>query len=97
MQNIQLGLRLNGKNYLKCSQFVQTFLKGKGKLSHLFGIGSKLGDLKFSTWDKEDSVVMSWLQKAMMPETNDACMFLKITKDIWENCRQNYSIVSDAA
>lgn len=30
LQNIQLGLHLNGKNYLKWSLFVQTFLKGKG-------------------------------------------------------------------
>lgn len=30
LQNIQLGLHLNGKNYLKWALFVQTFLKGKG-------------------------------------------------------------------
>ena len=49
LQNIQLSYRLNGKNYLKRSQFVRTFLKGKGKLSHMLGKGLKLGDLKFDT------------------------------------------------
>ena len=49
LQNIQLSYRLNGKNYLKRSQFVRTFLKGKGKLSHMLGKGPKLGDLKFDT------------------------------------------------
>ena len=49
LQNIQLSYRLNGKNYLKRSQFVRTFLKRKGKLSHMLGKGPKLGDLKFDT------------------------------------------------
>ena len=59
LQNIQPGLCLNGKNYLKWSQFVQTFLKGKGKLSHLLRMRPKPDDLKFIAWDEEDSMVMS--------------------------------------
>ena len=39
LQHIQAGYRLNGKNYLKWSQYVRTYLKGKGKLSHLLGEG----------------------------------------------------------
>ena len=35
LQNIRASYRLNGKNYLKWSQFVRTYLKGKGRLSHL--------------------------------------------------------------
>ena len=30
-----LPYRLDGKNYLQWAQLVQTFLKGRGKLSHL--------------------------------------------------------------
>ena len=37
LQNIQTTYRLNGKNYLKWSQFIRTYLKGKGKLSNLQG------------------------------------------------------------
>lgn len=39
LQNIQATYRLNGKNYLKWSQPVGTFLKGRGKLSHLLETG----------------------------------------------------------
>ena len=44
LQNIQTAYRLNGKNYLKWSQFIRTYLKGKGKLSHLQGAGPQEGD-----------------------------------------------------
>ncbi|KAI9153197.1 hypothetical protein LWI28_007536 [Acer negundo] len=65
MQNIQAAYRLNGKNYLKWSQVVQTFHKGKGKLSHLLGTGPTKGDPKFEAYDEADSVVMSWLWNSM--------------------------------
>ncbi|KAK5838239.1 hypothetical protein PVK06_006967 [Gossypium arboreum] len=55
-QNIQVTYRLNGKNYLRWSQLVRTFLKGRGKLSHLLGTGPKEGDPKFDAWDEQDSM-----------------------------------------
>ncbi|TXG53747.1 hypothetical protein EZV62_019003 [Acer yangbiense] len=97
MQNIQATYRLNGKNYLKWSQVVQTFLKGKGKLSHLLGTGPTKGDPKFEAWDEADSMVMSWLWNSMTPEISDTCMFLSTARDIWESIRQTYFRVKDAA
>ena len=47
LQNIQATYRLDGKNYLIWSQLVCTVLKGKGKISHLIGIGWKPGDPRF--------------------------------------------------
>ncbi|KAL5548948.1 hypothetical protein UlMin_004179 [Ulmus minor] len=61
LQNIQTTYRLTGKNYLKWSQLVRTFLKGKGKLSHLIGTGPQKDETGFKAWDEEDSMVMSWL------------------------------------
>ena len=61
LPSLQVADQLNGKNCLKWSQLICTFLKGKGKLSHLEGTGPKDGDLVFVAWDKEDSLVMSWL------------------------------------
>ena len=60
LQNIQATYRLNGQNYLKWSQLVRTYLKGKGKISHLLGTGPKLGKPNFDAWDEEDSMIMSW-------------------------------------
>ena len=59
--NIRAIYILNGKNYLELSQFVRTYLKGKGKLTHLLGTRLKAGDPKFDACDEEDSMIMSWL------------------------------------
>ena len=32
----------------------------------------------------------------MVLEVSDACMFMKTAKDVWDNCKQNYSKVGDA-
>ena len=54
LQNLQPAFRLNGKNDLQWSQLVRTFLKGKGKLGHFLGTGSKKWKTGFDTWDEED-------------------------------------------
>lgn len=97
MHYIQASYRLNGKNYLKWSQLVQTFLKGKGKLSHLLGTGPKKGDPSFDAWDEEDSMIMAWLWNSMTPEISDTCMFLSTATDIWVALKQTYSKAQDAA
>lgn len=97
LQNMQPAYRLNGRNYLKWSQLVRTFLKGKGKLQHLLGTGPKKGEAGFEAWDEEDSIIMSWLQNSMTPEINDISMFLPTEKAIWEALHQTYSKMNDAA
>ena len=97
LQNIQAAYRLDGKNYLKWSQLVHSMLKGKGKISHLMGIGPKPGDPRFEVWDEEDSMIMAWLWNSMIPEISDTCMFLATAKDIWDTIEQTYSKARDAA
>ncbi|XP_030518235.1 uncharacterized protein LOC115731700 [Rhodamnia argentea] len=89
--------RLDGKKFLQWAQIVRTFLKGKGKLSHLEGIGPGQSDPKFQTWDEEDSSIMSWLWSSMQPEISKNYMFLPTAKEIWEAVRQSYSKVQDVA
>ena len=76
LQNLQATYRLNDKNYLKWSQLICTFLKGKGKLSHLLRTGPKEGDPAFAVWDEQDSLVMSWLWNSMVPEVSDTVIQL---------------------
>lgn len=97
LQNIQAAYRLNGKNYLKWSQLVRTFLKGKGKLSHLLEIAPDSETAGFEAWEQEDSMIMSWLWNSMIPEISDTCMFLPTAKAIWDALHQTYSKVNDAA
>ena len=56
--NVRASHRLNGKNYLKWSQVVRTYLKGKGRLSHLLGTGPAKTNPTFGAWDEEDSMIM---------------------------------------
>ncbi|KAL5549794.1 hypothetical protein UlMin_005025 [Ulmus minor] len=93
LQNIQTAYRLTGKNYLKWCQLVRTFLKGKGKLSHLIGTGPQKDETSFKAWDEEDSKVMSWLWNSMEPEISDTCMFLPTAKDIWESEMDHYRCI----
>ncbi|KAL0410896.1 UNVERIFIED_CONTAM: hypothetical protein Slati_3679300 [Sesamum latifolium] len=97
LQNSNPSYRLNGRNYLQWSQIVRTFLKGRGKLDHLTGIGPKPKDPNFATWDEEDSMIMSWLWNLMQPEISGNHMFLTTAQEIWESVRQAYSKMKDAA
>ncbi|KAH7516297.1 hypothetical protein FEM48_Zijuj10G0120300 [Ziziphus jujuba var. spinosa] len=76
--------RLNGKNYLKWSQIVRTYLKGKGRLGHLLGTRPAKEDPTFEAWDEEDSMIMSWLWDSMEPTISDTCMFFTTAKEIWD-------------
>jgi hypothetical protein len=96
-QSLQSSYRLNGRNYLKWSQIVKTFLKGKGKINHLMDNPPSPEDPKFTLWDEEDSMIMSWLWNSIMPEVCGPYMFLVTAKDIWDAVRQTYSKVKDAA
>ncbi|GAV59099.1 UBN2_3 domain-containing protein, partial [Cephalotus follicularis] len=87
----------NEKYYLKWSQFVKTYLKGKGRLSHLLGTWLEPGDPEFGVWDEADSMIMSWLWDSLDPTISDTCMFLKTAKEIWDSIHKTYSKVRDVA
>ena len=74
--------KLNGGNYLQGSQLVNTYFKGNGKLSHLFGPTINKDDPNFVSWDEEDSQIMSWLWNSMKLEKSRTCMFLSMAKEI---------------
>ncbi|KAL5818938.1 hypothetical protein ACOSQ4_022780 [Xanthoceras sorbifolium] len=98
LQFIQAGYRFNGKNYLKWSQVVQTFLKGKGKLWHLTGASLLKEDPRFDAWDEEDSMIMTWLWNSITPESKvkDAAQVYEIrTKAI--STKQGGGSVTDYA
>jgi len=97
LQSMQTSNHLNAKNYLKLSRFVKTYLKGKGKIHHLLGGGSRQGDPTFGAWDEAYSKITSWLWNSMTPKISETFMFLSTTKDIWNAARQTFSKAHDAA
>lgn len=94
LQNIR---RLDEKNYVKWPQFVKTYSKGKGKLSHLLRTGPKKGDPTFEAWDEANSMIMSWLWDSMDPTISDTCTFLTTAKETWDTIHQTYSKACDVA
>ncbi|KAG0452767.1 hypothetical protein HPP92_025197 [Vanilla planifolia] len=52
LQNVRASNRLNGKNYLIWSQFIRTYLKSKGRLSHLLGTAREIWDYTRRTYSK---------------------------------------------
>ena len=42
-------------------------------------------------------MVMAWLWNSVTHEISDTCMFLAITKDIWDAIQQTYSKAGDVA
>lgn len=44
---------------------MKTYFKGKGKFNHLNGTGPS-DDPSSIAWDKEDSMIMSWLWNSML-------------------------------
>ena len=58
LHNLRQSYRPNDQNYLKLSQMVRTYLKGKGKIRHLLRTRPKFDDPSFATLDEEDSMIM---------------------------------------
>ena len=54
------------------------------------GTGPKPGDPHFEPWNEEDSMIMAWLWNSMTLEISDTCMFLAMTKDIWDAIQQTH-------
>ncbi|RVW44656.1 Retrovirus-related Pol polyprotein from transposon RE1 [Vitis vinifera] len=73
------------------SNLVKTFLKGKGKLSHLISPEMSKDDLRFGAWDEADSMIMSWLWNSMQPEISGPYMLFTTASEIWEVVQQTYS------
>ena len=61
---------------------MKTFLKGKGKLSHLISLEMSKDDPRFGAWDETDPMIMSWLWNSMQLEISGPYMFLTIASEI---------------
>lgn len=85
LQNPRTSYIMDGEIFLKWSQFVQTYLNGKGRVSHILGKGPKPGEKGFDSWDEADSMVMSWLWDSMDPKISFTVMFLTTAKAIWDS------------
>ncbi|RVW65751.1 hypothetical protein CK203_057721 [Vitis vinifera] len=84
---------LNGDNFLRWSQSVRIYIRGRGKMGYLTGEkkASIVDDLNYAIWDVENSMVMTWLVNSMEEDISCNYMCYPTTQELWENVNQMYS------
>ncbi|WVZ02278.1 hypothetical protein V8G54_023084 [Vigna mungo] len=92
LPNIGSTSWLDGQNYLQWSQFILRILKSRSKLDHIHGGGPAPDDKNFSIWDKEDSLIMTWMWQPMAPEIRKNYMFHSSVKEIWDDLQSTFSL-----
>ncbi|RVW92973.1 Retrovirus-related Pol polyprotein from transposon RE1 [Vitis vinifera] len=84
---------LNGDNFLRWSQSVRMYIKGRGKMGYLMGEkkAPAVDDPNYAIWDAENSMVMTWLVNSMEEDISSNYMCYPIAQELWENVNQMYS------
>lgn len=85
-------IRLNGDNYLRWSQSVRMYIRGRGKIGYLTGDkkAPATKDPTYATWDAENSMVMTWLVNSVDEDISSNYMCYSTAKKLWENVNQMY-------
>ena len=80
-------IRLNGENFLRWSQSVRMYMRGRGKMGYLTGEKKtpKEDDPTYAAWDAENSMVMTWLVNSMEEDISSNYMCYPIAKELWDN------------
>ena len=86
-------IRLNGDNFLRWSQAVRMYIRGRGKMGYLTGEKKPPAedDAAYVTWDAENSMVMTWLVNSMEEDISSNYMCYPTAKELWDNVNQMYS------
>ncbi|RVW64704.1 Retrovirus-related Pol polyprotein from transposon RE1 [Vitis vinifera] len=86
-------IRLNGDNFLRWSQSVRMYIRGRGKMGYLTREkkAPAVDDPNYAIWDAENSMVMSWLVNSMEEDISSNYMCYPIAQELWENVNQMYS------
>ena len=87
------NIRLNGDNFLRWSQSVRMYIRGRGKIGYLTGDkpAPTTEDPAYTTWDAENSMVMTWLVNSMEEEISSNYLCYSTAKELWDNVNQMYS------
>ena len=86
-------IRLNGSNFLRWSQAVRLYIRGRGKIGYLTGKTTEpeKTDATYATWDAENSMIMAWMVNAMEEDISANYMCYSSAKELWDNINQMYS------
>ncbi|KAG0455167.1 hypothetical protein HPP92_024459 [Vanilla planifolia] len=88
LQNVRASNRLNGKNYLKWSQFIRAYLKGKGRLSHLLGTAREIWDYTRRTYSKANDAAQVYEIKVKTAATKQGdksvTEYASLLQNLWQ-------------
>ncbi|RVW29625.1 hypothetical protein CK203_100964 [Vitis vinifera] len=75
-------IRLNGDNFLRWSQSVRMYIRGRGKMGYLTGEkkAPAVDDPNYAIWDAENSMVMTWLVNSMEEDISSNYMCYPTTR-----------------
>ncbi|XP_059638929.1 uncharacterized protein LOC132281222 [Cornus florida] len=78
------NIRFNGDNYLRWSQSVQMYIRGRGKIGYLTGDKKApvSEDPMYVTWDAKNSMVMTWLVNSMDEDISSSYMCHSTAKEL---------------
>ncbi|KAJ9691385.1 hypothetical protein PVL29_013539 [Vitis rotundifolia] len=85
---------LNGDNFLRWSQSVRMYIRGRGKMGYYLTGEKKapaVDDPNYAIKDAENSMVMTWLVNSMEEDISSNYMCYPTTQERWENVNQMYS------
>ncbi|XP_073132876.1 uncharacterized protein [Henckelia pumila] len=90
------NIRLNGDNFLRWSQSVRMYIRGRGKIGYLTGDKKMPAseDPSYAIWDAENSMVMTWLVNSMDEDISSNYMCYSTAQELWENIRQGEDSVT---
>ncbi|GMI85841.1 hypothetical protein like AT1G21280 [Hibiscus trionum] len=69
------------------------YIRGRGKIGYLTGEKKEpnMDDPSYSSWDAENSMVMTWLVKSMEEDISSNYMCYHTAKELWDNVNLMYS------
>ena len=76
-------MKLNGSNYLLCTQTFRIFIGAQNKLADLLQAPPAATDPTYVTWLTGDYFVMTWLLNSLEEEISGSVMFLTTAKEMW--------------
>jgi len=79
------NIKFNGSNYLRWSQSVRAYLKGRRKLGYITGAKKEPeeDDAAYEAWDSDNGTIITWLVNSMTEEIGAQYPGYQSAKEVW--------------
>ena len=93
-----VNIKLEGHNYGQWSRSMHLSLSAKNKLGLVDGSvkAPSSNDPKFSTWQRCNDMVLSWILHSLHPDIASSVLYAKTAAAVWTDLRDRFSQSNDA-